>query len=307
MKIVVIGAGGVGGYFGAKMSKAGFDIDFIARGITLEAICKNGLQIKSINGDFTVHPSVSSDVSIIKNAQLIILGVKSWQIIDIAKQIKPFLNENAMVLPLQNGADNADKLLTVLSSNHVVAGLCKIVSKIEKPGIINHFGIEPEIIFGEYNNEITKRIVKVKSIFDKSKIKNTLSKNIHLEIWRKFLFITTISGMGALTRSVLGKIRENDFLRQKMIETAQEIVEIANKKGIDLDQIDIDKMIGVIDKLNYQTTSSLQRDMMEGKPSELDNFNGFIVKMGKELQIETPVNSFIYNSLITLENKARGE
>jgi len=305
MKIVVIGAGGVGGYFGGKLAKAGYDTSFIVRGKNLEAIKKNGLQIKSINGDFTVFPFATSEFDPVKNADLVILGIKSWQIIDIAKSIKPLLSTNTMVLPLQNGADNADKLLSVLNSENVIAGLCRIVSKIEEPGIINHFAYEPEIIFAENKNEKTGRIQLLKSTFDKAGFKNSISDNIHLDIWRKFLFITTISGMGALTRSVLGEIRENVFLKQKMYETAEEIVIIANEKGIALNKSDIDKIFAVIDNLNFHTTSSLQRDMMESKPSELDNFNGFIVNKGKELGIDTPVNSFIYQCLLLQENKAR--
>jgi len=305
MKIVVIGAGGVGGYFGGKLAKAGYDISFIVRGKNLEAIKKNGLQIKSINGDFTVFPFATSEFDPVKNADLVILGIKSWQIIDIAKSIKPLLSTNTMVLPLQNGADNADKLLSVLNSENVISGLCRIVSKIEEPGIINHFAYEPEIIFAENKNEKTGRIQLLKSTFDKAGFKNSISDNIHLDIWRKFLFITTISGMGALTRSVLGEIRENVFLKQKMYETAEEIVIIANEKGIALNKSDIDKIFAVIDNLNFHTTSSLQRDMMESKPSELDNFNGFIVNKGKELGIDTPVNSFIYQCLLLQENKAR--
>ncbi|MCK5402406.1 MAG: NAD(P)-binding domain-containing protein, partial [Flavobacteriaceae bacterium] len=115
MNIVVIGAGAVGGYFGGKLTQAGFDVTFIARGKMLEAIKNKGLQVKSINGDFVVHPKVTDNINNLKNPDLIILGVKSWQVIDIAKQIKPILTKKTMVLPLQNGADNADKLLSVLN------------------------------------------------------------------------------------------------------------------------------------------------------------------------------------------------
>lgn len=305
MKIVVIGAGGVGGYFGGKLTKAGYDTSFIVRGKNLEAINKNGLQIKSINGDFKVYPLATSEFDPVKKADLVILGTKSWQIIDIAKSIKPLLSKHTMVLPLQNGADNADKLLSVLNPENVIAGFCRIVSKIEEPGIINHFAYEPEIIFAENKNEKTERIQLLKSTFDKAGFKNSISNDIHLDIWRKFLFITTISGMGALTRSVLGEIRENVFLKKKMHETAEEILAIANKKGILLSETDIEKIFKIISNMNFETTSSLQRDLIEGKPSELANFNGFIVEKGKELGIDTPVNSFIYQSLLLQENKTR--
>ena len=305
MNIVVIGTGAVGGYFGGKLTQAGFDVTFIARGKTLEAIKTNGLQVKSINGDFVVHPKVTNDINDIKNPDLIILGVKSWQIVDIAKQLKPVINENTLVLPLQNGADNADKLLSVLDPQNVLAGFCKIVSKIDAPGIINHFAYEPEIVFGEYDNKKTERVKNIKTVFDKAEFNNSISDDIHLDIWKKFLFIATVSGVGGLTRSVFGEMREDDDVRQIMYQTANEIVAIANAKGIDLTNNDVEMVLKVVDNLDYNTTASMQRDIMEGRPSELENFNGYIVKMGKEFHITTPANSFTYNCLLPMEKKAR--
>ena len=274
MNIVVYGVGGVGGYFGGKLSKAGFNVTFIARGKTLDAIKKNGLQVKSIYGDFDVHPKVTDKISEIKNPDVVILAVKSWQIEDVAKHLKPVLNKNTMVLPLQNGADNADRLREILHPENVIVGLCKIVSKIESPGIINHFAFEPEVVFGEYNNQKTQRLKDLKIIFDKAGFKSKLSQDIHLEIWRKFLFIATVSGIGALTRSPFGVMREDEHIRNMLNQTAHEIVTIANAKGIGLNNDDIDMILKAIDNLTPETTASMQRDIMEGRPSELDNFTG---------------------------------
>ncbi len=305
MNIVVIGAGGVGGYFGGKLAQAGFNVTFVVRGRTLEAIKINGLQIKSIKGDFVVHPKVTDIISEIKNPDIIILGVKSWQVDEIAVQLKPVITEDTMILPLQNGADNADRLRAILPEENVLAGLCKIVSKIEAPGVINHFVFEPEIVFGEYNNTMSERIKALKEVFDEAGFNNKISDNIHLDIWKKFLFITTISGIGAITRSVFGMIREDENLRQIVYQTANEIVAVANAKGIALTNDDIEMIIKVIDNLDYNTTASMQRDIMEGRPSELENFNGYIVKTGKELHITTPTNAFIYHCLLPIEKKAR--
>lgn len=305
MNIVVFGTGGVGGYFGGKLVQAGFDVTFIARGKHLEAIMEHGLQVKSIKGDFTVYPKVMDNISTIKAPDLVVLAVKSWQVIDVAKQLKPVINEDTMVLPLQNGADNADKLLAILPKENVLAGLCKIVSKVESFGVINHFAFEPEIVFGEYNNQKSERIEKIKGILNTAGIKNTIPENIHLDIWKKFLFIATISGIGALTRSVFGEMRTHEGVREIIYQTAKEIVAVANAKGIALNDDDINKAIQVIDGLDYNTTASMQRDIMEGKPSELDNFNGYIVKQGKTLGIKTPTNDFIYHCLSPLEMKAR--
>lgn len=306
MNIVVFGTGGVGGYFGSKLAKSGNNVTFIARGKHLEAIQKNGLQIKSIYGDFTVFPNATASLKEIKTKpDLIILGVKSWQVIEVAKQLKPIINKNTLVLPLQNGADNADKLLTVLNNENVLAGLCRIVSKVEAPGIINHFAFEPEIIFGELNNEKSSRIKSLKKLFDDANFKNKISDNIQLDIWKKFLFITTYSGIGALTRTVVGLFKTDSFIQNVMVQTANEIVQIAQKKGIPLTQEDVGKTMSVINALDYNTTASMQRDIMEGKPSELDNFNGYIVKQGEILDIKTPINTFIYHALLPQEKMAR--
>ena len=306
MNIVVVGAGGVGGYFGGKLAQAGFNVTFVARGNTLKAIKTNGLKVKSINGDFTVHPKATDKFNELNKTDLVILGVKSWQIEAVAVQLKDIITKNTMVLPLQNGADNADKLRAILPQVNVLAGLCKIVSKIEAPGVIDHFAFEPEIVFGEYDNQSTKRIQKVAKLFDKAGIKNRVSDDIHIDIWKKFLFIATISGIGAMTRSVFGVIRADDELRQIMYQTANEIVAIANAKGVGLSNDDIEMVLKVVDNLNYKTTASMQRDIMEGRPSELDNFNGYIVRQGKDLHITTPANSFTYHCLLPQERKARG-
>jgi len=306
MNIVVFGAGGVGGYFGAKLAKAGNHVTFIARGEHIKAIKKNGLQIKSILGNFTAFPKVTDTVNdIITKPDLIILGVKSWQIVEVARQLKPIISKNTAVLPLQNGADNVDKLLTVLNIENVLAGLCRIVSKVETPGIINHFAFEPEIVFGEISNEKSNRIKKIKETFDKAQFKNRISDNIQLDIWKKFLFITTYSGIGALTRSVVGLFKTDSFIQNVMLETANEIVQVAQKKGIQLTQEDINKTMSIINSLDYNTTASMQRDIMEGKPSELGNFNGYIIEQGKILDIKTPINSFIYHALLPQEKIAR--
>ncbi len=223
-KIVVYGIGGVGGYFGGKLIQAGYDVTFIARGAHLKAVKEKGLHVKSINGDFIAKPTLATDdITKVPQADLVLLGVKSWQVKDAAKQIKTILTKNTSVLPLQNGANNADTLLTVLEKQNILAGLCKIVSKIEAPGVINHFVYEPEIIFGELENTKTERVKQLQEVFDKAGFKNTISDNIHLDIWEKFLFIATVSGIGALTRSNFGVMRSDAHINLSSI----------NKKRVD--------------------------------------------------------------------------
>ncbi len=305
MKIAVIGAGGVGGYFGGKLAQAGNEVVFLTRGRALEVIRERGLQVKSYLGDFKVHPEVSDSPECVTGADLVLFCTKAWQIEDLARKISPFLKEGVMVLPLQNGADNADRLKTVLPEEMILGGLCKIVSKIESPGVIDHFTFPPEIVFGELNGKRTERAKQLSTLFDAAGFKSKLSTDIQRDIWLKFLFIASISAMGALTRSTLGVIREQPFIRQKILETALEIVRVGQAQHIDIREEDIELAFKMIDAGDYETTMSLQRDMMEGRPSELHNFNGYVVKKGDELGIDTPVNDFIYYSLLPMEERAR--
>lgn len=305
MNIVVVGAGGVGGYFGGRLAQAGHDVTFLLRTNSYNAIKKNGLSIKSPDGDFSFMPKVAKSTEEVGLAELIILGVKSWQVVEVAKMLKPIIAPATMVLPLQNGANITEKLTSVLNPNNVLAGFCKIIAKKESAGKILHMGADPEISFGELNNTKTERIEKLEKSLNLAKFKVTVPVNIQLEIWKKYLFITTISGIGGLTRSPMGVLRSNAHLRRMMQSTADEIIEIAQKKNIPLTKDHRDLVFHFIDKLKPETTSSVQRDIMAGRPSELEDFNGYVVREGEKLHINTPINYFIYHCLKPMEEEAR--
>ncbi|WP_034918547.1 ketopantoate reductase family protein [Gillisia sp. CAL575] len=306
MRILIYGAGGIGGYFGGRLAQSGNSVSIIARGKHLEAIKKNGLEVESINGDFTITPSLATDnVKEVETPELIILGVKSWQIPDAANELKSIINENSMVLPLQNGASNVENLMKVLPETNILGGLCHIVSFMSAPGLIKHAGIEPKITFGELDNSKSARVLELEKVFSEAEITNIIPEDITLEVWKKFLFITTISALGGLTRVSLGEMRESSYLMDLMRKTAEEIKMIANAKGIALNEEHLKATFEVINKLDSKTTASTQRDIMEGKPSELENFNGYIVKQGNRLGIPTPVNQYIYECLLPMEKQAR--
>lgn len=306
MKILIYGIGGVGGYFGGKLAKAGNEVTMIARGKHLQAIRENGLEVESINGDFKVFPKLAtSDVNEAETPELVILGVKSWQIEAAAQELKPVLGEDTMVLPLQNGANNVEKLLRVLPEKNVLAGLCHIISFVEVPGKIKHPSFEPQITFGDLNNAKTERILRVQELLEEAGINNTIPEDIQLEIWKKFLYITTVSGIGGLTRVPIDKIRASEYLYDLMRKTAEEIRAVANAKEIPLKDEHVEKAFKMIQNQPEGTTASTQRDIMAGKPSELENFNGYVVKEGEKLKVETPVNRFIYECLLPMEQEAR--
>jgi len=305
MKIAIIGAGGVGGYFGGKLAKAGYDVTFLARDEHLNAIQQNGLTIKSILGDFKVDSVKATDrMETIELVDFIIIAVKAWQIKDIAKDLKDIVHRDTIILPLQNGVSATDELKKQIMSDNIIGGLCRIISKIESPGVINHFGIEPTILFGELDNSKTERILKIKAIFNNAGINAKISDDIVVDLWKKFIPIC-LSGLLAVTKTTYGELRELNETRQLMIELLNEIFMLSQKIGITIELDYLDKAIAFIDSFPYDSTSSLTRDVLEGKPSEIEYQNGTVVKLAEKYGIETPINRFVYSCILPMEVKAR--
>ncbi|MEH6407368.1 MAG: 2-dehydropantoate 2-reductase, partial [Leeuwenhoekiella sp.] len=275
MNILIYGIGGVGGYFGGKLAKTNHNVTFIARGAHLEAIKRNGLEVKSVNGNFTAIPDLATDdLTEITTPDLVILGVKSWQVSASAKALQPYLRPETVILPLQNGADNIEKLLKIVPKNQILGGLCRIISYVKEPGVIEHPAFEPIVIFGEIDNSKSERVLEIKKVFDEAGFTNKIADDIEAEIWKKFLFICTISGLGGLTRVPIGKIRESEYLYKVMQDTANEILAVAKARGINISETDVENTFKGINNQNPETTASTQRDITDGKPSELENFNG---------------------------------
>lgn len=305
MKIVVVGAGGIGGYFGAKLAAAGFDVTFIARGEQLKAIRSKGLHVKSVKGDFRVDNAVATDdISSVGTADLVLVCLKAWQVADMAERLRSVVGEGSVVLPLQNGVTVVDELRGVLGEQYVLRGLCRIFSKVEDYGVINHFGGEPTIIFGEDSNEQSPRVLRIKEAFDRADIVSIIPRDIEAEAWKKFLFICS-SGLLAVCRSSYGAVREHPETRQLLLDLFSEIYNVARAKGVALKPDIVDKTMAVVDTFDYDTTSSLTRDVMEGKPSEIEYQNGAVVRLGEMFGVSTPVNRFIYSCIIPMERKVR--
>jgi 2-dehydropantoate 2-reductase len=307
MNIAIIGTGGVGGYFGAKLAKAGFNVTFLARGKHLEAIQSNGLTVKSILGDFRVDKvRAVSSIPEIEMVDLAIVCVKAWQIKEIRTELKSILHNDSIVIPLQNGVLAFQELGEVIDSKNIVSGLCRIISKIEMPGVINHLGVTPTIVFGERNGQLTGRIERLKEVFDKAEIKSQLSTDIEAEVWKKFISIC-VSGLLAITKTTYGELRTIKETRELMIELINEVYELSQKEGISIPPDFIDKTVSFIDSFPPDTTSSLTRDVWEGKPSEIEYQNGTVVRLGQKHGLSTPVNRFVYQCIFPMEIKARAK
>jgi len=305
MKIGIIGTGGVGGYFGGKLARAGHEVIFIARGAHLKAIQQNGLQVKSINGNFTIQPAYATDhLEALKGADLILFGVKAWQIKDIGEQLKGIIDGKTVLLPLQNGVMSSEELQVIVPGSHVLGGLCRIISKIESPGVILHVAVNPTITFGELTNETTATVLHIKKTFDEAGIESYPAKDIQAERWKKFISIC-VSGLLAITKTNYGELRTIPETRQLMIQLITEVYNVSQGAKIKLSADFVEKTIAMHDSLPFDSNASMARDIWEGKPSELEYQNGSVVRLGKEYGIETPVNQFIYSCLLPTEIKAR--
>lgn len=309
MKIAIYGTGGVGGYFGGRLAQAGADVAFIARGAHMDAMQSRGLRVDSIEGDFFLPSIETTDNP--KNVGIVdavLLGVKAWQVPEAALAIKPMMGPDTFVVPLQNGVDAPSQLSSVLGKNAVLGGLCRILSSISGPGHIQHAGIYPFITFGELDNSISDRCQKLFQLFSKATgVEAVISQNITVDIWRKFLLISAFSGVGAVTQAPIGIVRSQQEAREMLEKVMVEIFNVAQAKNILLPSDVIASTMKFFDNLPPEGTASMQRDIQEGRPSELLAQNGAAVRFGKETNIDTPVNSFIYASLLPSELRARGK
>jgi len=231
--------------------------------------------------------------------------VKAWQIKDIRNEINRILHPNSLILPLQNGVMATTELSEKIDKRNILGGLCRIISKIESPGVINHFGVTPAIVFGELDKSKTDRINKILETFKTAGINSKISEDIEADLWKKFIAIC-VSGLLAVTKTTYGELRELKETRLMMIDLLTEIYVLSQKIGIKIESNFIEKTVSFIDTFPYDSTSSLTRDVWEGKPSEIDYQNGTVVRLGEKYGIDTPINRFVYNCILPNELKARG-
>ena len=307
MRIAVVGAGGVGGYFGGRLAQAGHDVTFIARGRHMDAMLRDGLQVESINGDFSVHPvQATDDPQKVGAVDLVVIGVKAWQIPETAALLGPMLGPQTLVLPLQNGLEAPAQLAEALGPNAVLGGLCAIYSFITAPGCIRHIGIDPWVTFGAMKPDQKDRLPEVEAALQQAGITVNIASDIRVPLWDKFLVLRW-GVVGAVCRMPAGVMRSLPQIRGMIDQAGREVLEVADTQGIALAADALQRSSALLDSLPAVATTSLQRDIMEGRPSELDAQAGALVRLGQRAGVATPLHAFIYHSLLPMEMRARGE
>jgi 2-dehydropantoate 2-reductase len=308
MRIAIFGSGGVGGYFGGRLAQSGADITFLARGSMLQALRTTGLRVDSVKGDFTLDKvSATDDPSAVGQVDVVLVCLKAWQIPEAAAAMRPMMGTDSIAIPLANGLEAPEQLAAALGREHAGGGLCGIVSFVVGPGHIRHAGVDPFVNFGELDNTVSARLERLRDAFARAGVTVDIPPDIHRSMWTKFLFIAVLSGVGSATRVPAGVWRAMPEPRALAEGAAGEIVAIAAARGITMAPDAVSRTLERIDSLPLDSTASMQRDVLEGKPSELDAQLGAVVRLGRATGVPTPVFSTLYAALLPQERRARGE
>jgi 2-dehydropantoate 2-reductase len=308
MRIAIFGAGGAGGYFGARLARSGEEVTFIARGKHLEAMRRRGLRVDSVLGDFVVAPvQASDDPAQVGAVDMVLLGVKAMQVTTVLQALRPLVGPETTIVPLQNGVEAAGQIAEEFGARHVVGGLAKIISFKVGAGHIRHAGADPYVAIGELDKRRSKRAERLRQVFEKSGVSADVPSDIEAALWQKFLFVVSWGGVGAITDAPIGVIRSIPETRRMLELSMTEVLSVAQAKRIALADDTVQETMAFVDTLPQSGTTSLHRDIVDGKPSELDFWNGAVVRLGKDVGVEIPLNTFIFNSLLPRELRAQGK
>lgn len=298
MHIAVMGTGGVGGYFGARLAKAGHDVSFVARGRQLAAIRETGLRVESPRGNLHLHQvSVTDKPSDIGPVDIVLFGVKLWDTAEAAEAIEPLMGAQTAVVSFQNGVVKDEILRRALGESHVMGGACYIAATIAEPGLIRHSGAMQKLVFGEYDGASSARVGHFRDACVQADIDVEVSERIEQTIWEKFVLLVGLSGTTTLTRTPIGPIRSNERARAFLYDVMDEVVQVALAEGIALPGDYAKNRLAFCDQLPATMTSSMHGDLERGSRLEVLWLSGDVVRRGARLGIATPCNRAIFDVL----------
>lgn len=294
MKILVMGAGAVGGYYGSLLQRAGNDVTLVARGDHLDEIKKSGLRIKSKSiGDFTVKPKAVQELNSNWKADLVLFTVKGYDNKDAIEVIRPALDSHTIILTLQNGIGSDQELRSSFSQTKVLLGVTYIDAHKPSPGIVVESGDDSGIIFGETEDSNPRAVMSVYRVFNSAQIDVRVSKLIQVEVWNKLMFICALSGMSCIVRGGFENVIDNLETRDLTMRILREVECLAIAKGIILDSNVVQSTMDRLDDNKSTLTSSMYTDLENGNRLEIEVLNGAVSKYASEIGLETPVNDFI--------------
>ena len=298
MRYLIVGAGGIGGYFGARLAADGNDVTFQVRGRQAEAMASNGLTVLSPLGDATIEkPQILADNDHPGHFDGVLLCTKLWDVEAAALAIKPLLAQDSFVAPLQNGVEAEEIAARVLGAQHVVGAVAEIAAQIEEPGVIRHRGKLARISFGELDGSSSWRLEALEAALSAADVDVRLSDKIAKSIWQKFILLTALAGATSHRRQTVGEVLADPAGRAFHAELVRETAAVALAKGAPVSESIADKVIAAIDNFPPDAKSSMLVDLEQGNRLELNWLNGAVVRLGQELGVATPRHGEVVTAL----------
>ncbi|PFL17275.1 2-dehydropantoate 2-reductase [Bacillus cereus] len=307
MRILVLGAGGVGGFFGGRLVEKGEDVTFLVRRKRKQQLEEKGLVIRSVNGDFSFQPKLITKEDRTAPFDVILFSTKAYHLNEAIQDLKPFVGENTVIIPLLNGIAHVSLLQKEFGVEKVIGGLCFIETTLNDQGEIVQTSAANRLLFGEMKPQDSERIKHIAKVFAGTKSSFVLSENITQDMWHKYLFITVMSGVTTLMRAPIGPIRESegghDFIRNLF----EESVQIMRRLGAPLKDNIVEDHMKTIDKISYDMKSSMQRDMEKGSLVEGEHLQGYLLGLAKQFSIEAPLLGAVYQNLTVYEEMIKSK
>lgn len=294
MRIAILGTGGVGGYFGARLAQAGHDVHFIARGAHLDALRADGLAVESPLGDFVVNPvHATADPEEIGEVDHVLLAVKTWQLDTALPLLKPLMGPETAVVTTQNGVDAPQQVADVVGREAVLPGAVEVIALLDGPGRIKHLG-NGRLTFGEWDNEPSARVDRLAAALTEAGLTAVVAPDVWAALWTKFLALASCGAIGTVTDAPYSVLRSRPGTRQLIEESMREIQALAAARNVELADNVVEAQMDFLDNVPPRGTTSLQRDILAGRPSELAAWTGAVVRIGQETGTPTPTHSLLY-------------
>jgi 2-dehydropantoate 2-reductase len=295
MRIAVIGAGGVGGAFGAALAQAGADVTFVARGAHLRAMRDKGLRVEGGRGETIIAPAqATDDPATIGPVDFVLFCVKLWDVESAGAAIKPLVGPATAVIPLQNGVDASERLIPILGAAAVMGGVAQISATIAEPGVIRQVGNFMRLVFGELEGGKSARGEAFLALCQKAGFDAAHSDQIMTELWMKFIMLATNAALTASTRTALGVLRDDPDIAPLFGRAFAEVAAVGRARGVKLPKDAADRMVAFTQSAPPTMMASMAHDLIRGNRIELPWLSGKVVSLGRELGVPTPVHEVLY-------------
>lgn len=295
MKIAVMGAGAIGGYFGGRLAQGGNEVSFIARGAHLAALKADGLRVTSPLGDFSVDPvQATDDPGEVGLVDLVMFMVKNYDTEAAAVQAGPLVGPDTAVVSFQNGVDAHEVLAAAFSPGQVMGGAALIPASLPEPGLVSHNGAVAKLIFGEFGRATSRRAEAFAAALSAAGVDHQIHPDIEAMLWGKFVFLASISALNCMTRLAIGPVIEDADSRALYIEAMEEVAAVARARGVKLPEEAVANGLALAEQMSGPVKSSMLQDLEQGKRLEVARLSGTVARLGAELGVATPIHRAAY-------------